>query len=579
MAEKVRDLDISSLDGDDLSFEHLRRLKPISQKEFEELSAETQEKLCTLYDQSKVIWNDESKMREFSGAEIVSLLEPYKTRAFKNFPKFLMEDLLTLYAQGPQNPKSTQLLLWFVNKREFSSKVLPAEMMQFLDYAYAQNPYNYDIDSFETLVNGIRKKYYLDLSENQKAFMRAAFARNIDKMSNEQLYVLVNYVKNATKLGVDYNKMPENMRNFVLGCYKRCVVRTETSANNRKMTGAWHSNNQDQYKCFAAFNRAFVRLDNIDRAMYFENPTKKLNLPNLINYANMQAEYIGNGNMFNFGGDIYKRANLIAGELGLPALYNIYSGAYHFDSSALLPYTSVEAFYLDERDGIIVSENAERGSNHTRTYNLETIREYKDRVFVPLEKTFDNMVDYYVRVATKDIVCDKISPEEQEKAANYLISVFGGEITNHCQAILEHLPTDHELKKEIFVQKSKETMDGLMIVDNVRQNLDTKTKEKEKWQNDLICYLRGLSDEELEAWLKNKPSRKEYNVYKSMMEEDNKSGSKGYYGYSRESSPENRFRELGAIVSSKRALSQLSPADQSELIDEYYELEERLRDD
>ena len=571
--KKERNLDVSSLSSAELDFEHLRKLKPISQKEFELLPAETQERLCALYDQSKVIWNDESKMRDLSGAEIVDLLEPYKTRAFKNFPKFLMEDLLTLYAQGPQNPKSTELLLWFLNKRDFLDKDLPNEMKDFLDYAYAQNPYDYDMDSFATLVGGVKKYLYFDLTENQKTFLREALARNIDKMTNEQLFALVDYVKNATKLGVEYNKMPESMRNFVLGCYKRCVVRTETSANNRKMTGAWHSNNQDQYKCFAAFNRAFVRLENIDRAMYFENPTKKLNLPNLINYANMQAEYIGNGALFNFGGDVYKRANLIAAEFDLPMLYNIYGGAYHFDASALLPYTKVDALWRDEKDGLLIREN----NDQTKTYHIETIRDYKERVLVPLAKTFDDMVDYYIRVATKDITYDKISSANQEKAANYLISVFGGEITNHCQAILEHLPTEHELKKEIFVEKAKETMDGLMIVDTVRQNLDTKTKAKERWQNDLECYLRGLSAEELEAWIKSKPSRKEYNVYLSLFEHPEPSN---YYPKSSCAiSEKSRYSDLSGIVCIPKKYKELSYAESSDYTDEWLDLEAKLHND
>jgi len=521
MAKTARDLTVSKLSIEEINFDALKRLKAISNKEFDELPKETKEKLSVLYNQSMVIWNDPKKLRDLSGAEIVELLEPYKTRSFKTFPAFLKDDLLNLYKRGVNNPKMTKLLLWFIDKRDFAPGELPKEMQDFLEYAYAQNCYDYDIDSFATLVGGIRKFLYRDLSENQKAFMRVAFARDIDDMTNEQLYVLVNYVKNASKLGVEYNKMPESMQDFVLGCYKRCVVKTETSANNLKMTGSWIKNGYDTtqcYQCFAAFNRAFAGLDKIDRAMYFQNPAKKLNLLNLINYANLQHGYIGNGSLNNFyGDDVYQRANEIAGELNLPKIYALYHQAYHFDKDVLLPYSQKEAYYLDDAEGILMSEQTDEYGNPLRVYHIETTREYKDRVAVPLSDTFDGMVDYFVRIASKDFMEDNITPEEQAKVADKLIAVFDGDITHHGQAMIESIVNQGSIKREIFVTNAKNTMDDLMNVDAMKQILASKNKAKEKAQKDLEDQLLSYTPEELDAWVET-ASPKELKVYYSLFE-------------------------------------------------------------
>ena len=107
MAKTARDLTVSKLSVEEINFDALKRLKAISNKEFDELPKETKEKLSVLYNQSMVIWNDPKKLRDLSGAEIVELLEPYKTRSFKTFPAFLKDDLLNLYKRGVNNPKMT----------------------------------------------------------------------------------------------------------------------------------------------------------------------------------------------------------------------------------------------------------------------------------------------------------------------------------------------------------------------------------------------------------------------------------------------------------------------------------------
>jgi len=531
MAKIVRDLELSSLSESGLAFEHLKRLKPISQKDFELLPAETQKQLSVLFDQSVVIWSDEKQLRELSRAEIVDLLEPYKTRSFKTYPKFLKEDLLALYKRGVENPKLTQLLLWFIDKRDFDRKELPEEINQFLDSAYQRNFSQYDEVAFDTLVNGLRKINFVDLNDDQKAFLNGAFSTNIDKMTNEQFSTLVHYVKNATAMGTKFERMPQSMQDFVLGCYKRCVVRAETKASNDKMSGKWFqvdkqraderglrfdsaTSGMETVKRFAAFNRAFVGCNTIDRAMYFYKPTIKLTLPHLINYANMQRIYLARGSFFGSSDSIFQSAREIAVELGLPSIYALYGQSYHFDSRVLLPYTKADALWIDEKDGLLIREN----NNHTKTYHVETERDYALKL-KPLDATFDNMIEYYARVATKNYMNDTMTPDDQDGAAKYLISIFGGELTQHCKAIIDNIATEYELKKPAFVQATKESMKSLMNANFMADNLLQKTRAHKKKEQDLQTYLLSLSDDELKDWIGQKHSKAELRIYKETFEE------------------------------------------------------------
>ncbi|MBQ8468192.1 MAG: hypothetical protein IJ542_00350 [Clostridia bacterium] len=546
MAEEIRDLEVSQLCAEDfqnISIDKLRRIKPITSKLFDSLPQEIQKKFSTLFDDAVTIWNNPEKIRKLSNAEVVALLEPYKKRSWKTFPKILKEKLLNLYREDVSaKSRQTKLLLWFLDKREFAPEELPEEVNAFLNQAYSEPCKAYDIESFRTLVGGIRKLPYNFLSDNQKEFLRNAFSYNVDSMPNEFLYILVNYVKNAKMLNIDFRNMPHFMQEFIFECYKRCVVKTETSAHNKKMVSGWYKTNEDQYRCFAAFNRAFVRLKTFDRAMYFDNPAKKLTLPNLIRYANLQAKYIGKGSINNFYEDVFSRTNSLAVELGLPALYTIIDQAYHFNPDAILGYDILKEsdIQLEPPEGAILYDTIDSFGRPRRWFKVETTREYKERIATPLAKAFDDMIHYYSTIATKNTLSETISKEEQVEAINYILSLFGKDITIEAHNFLETKPSIYDLKKDAYVNILENALKDLMNVDAMKEILANRTAKKIKEFNDLEEYLSGLSDEELAEWRKKPHSKKEINAYNALFGKTDDV----YYGYSQSSAPNYGYKRI-----------------------------------
>ena len=187
MANEKRDLSVSFLSGksiDQIGIKFLRRIKPTSKSEFENLPQDVQTTIATMFNQAFVIWNSPEAMESMSQSKLISLIEPYKTRKFKSLPAFLQASLWDMYAKQ-RDRKSREFLLWFIDKKEFNDPDLPNVVKSFVESMYKYDLTNLKSEERIKLVGGIKKYNYEDLTADQKAFIDKMLNVNVDNMKKE----------------------------------------------------------------------------------------------------------------------------------------------------------------------------------------------------------------------------------------------------------------------------------------------------------------------------------------------------------------------------------------------------------
>lgn len=155
---------------------------------------------------------------------------------------------------------------------------------EYVEWIYSQDPKQIPDKMFDLMTARLAKSTAAEIPETVSSFMTnliQEYNRDIDKMSNLRLGTLVSILK---ELGSDYDGMPEECKNFIKSMFVACAVKTEIADRNKKeFRGLFRDDPRTYYNWF---NKAFAGFGSYET--WIDEPAKKLNLKNMINYANMQ---------------------------------------------------------------------------------------------------------------------------------------------------------------------------------------------------------------------------------------------------------------------------------------------------
>lgn len=455
MAKEQRDLDVSSLSATDIlraSPDMLRRIKPVSAAKFSSLSKNIQMALELLYDQAFAIWCDIGERESLEKSELFDILEGYKTRKFATFPEPLQADILEIAKEPNLSDANEKFLLWILEKQNYGE--LPEQLKDFYDHEFEKIA-----NSAEGTEKPVKKAYVeyllphlmqfeiLELTQNQRIFVNKAFKVNIDRINNDRLACLVAFAKQIDS-DEKYEKAPQNLKEFLFEAYKRCVAKTETAANNRRLQSGWKmAADKDYNECFADFNRAFAGVKKYDSTDLNE-PTKKLTLENLIAYANLQHEFLNIGS-FVFDMPTYETTKQCAENLGLEKIAEEIDGVQRYVPGAIIP-----------REKVVETTS----SGYAREKIVDSKRKYKTSVASPLAKAFEIMLKSKVEELSHDI--DFVQPNSKQ-VDNNIYSVFKKDLPTSCNIILELVAVSNSTSKEAYENKLLKTLGDFVNVEEL----------------------------------------------------------------------------------------------------------------
>ena len=197
--------------------------------------------------------------------------------------KFRLSKLFDPTAEITGEAFKRQLDLYFSLLESKSPMTIPV-FAEYVEWIYAQNPKQISDKMFDMMTSRLAKSSATTIPESVSSFMTnlvQEYSRDIDKMSNARLGTLVSVLKD---LGNGYTELPEECKDFVKKMFIACAVKTEIADRNKKeIRGLFRDDPRTYYNWF---NKAFAGFDGFET--WIDEPAKKLNLKNMINYANMQ---------------------------------------------------------------------------------------------------------------------------------------------------------------------------------------------------------------------------------------------------------------------------------------------------
>ena len=245
-------------------------------------------------------------------------------------------------------PDKVKLSVMFDPSREISNEVFKREIelyfsllenkgspikipvfSDYIEWVYSQDPSKMPDDVFKILSSRLVKSTadHEILPDSVGSFMTKVvdeYSQDLDKISNDRLEILV-YVLN--NLGSEYDQMPEECKQFIKCLFMACAVKTEISdKNQQKFRGLFK---YDPQKHYSSFNKAFARRDYYDS--WIDEPAKKLNYQNMINYANFQEKVL-EYSMYKMDFDLFGRCAIA---LSLPRLASYDVSSSYFDKDYL----------------------------------------------------------------------------------------------------------------------------------------------------------------------------------------------------------------------------------------------------
>lgn len=205
------------------------------------------------------------------------------------------------------------------------NKTAPIKLPVFSDYidwVYSQELNHLNDSTFYLISSRLFKSSAKEFSDAIYLFLSrlpAEFNKEIDNLSNSRLNTLIN-ILNETKYG--YDDMPEEYKNFIKRMFVVCSVKTEITEKNQYNFRGLFKANPSYY--FSIFNKAFAGVGEFES--WIDDPAKRLNLRNMINYANFQEKVLANVKY----GLKYSNFASCADDLHLPSLPEYDSDSIYF---------------------------------------------------------------------------------------------------------------------------------------------------------------------------------------------------------------------------------------------------------
>lgn len=198
--------------------------------------------------------------------------------------KFRLSKLFDPTAEITGEAFKRQLDLYFSLLESKSAPISIPVFSEYVEWIYSQDPKQIPDKMFDLMTSRLAKSTATEIPETVSSFMTnltQEYSRDIDKLTNARLGTLVSILKD---IGTDYDSMPEECKVFVRNMFVACAVKTEIADRNKKeFRGLFKDDPRTYYNWF---NKAFAGYGSFET--WIDEPAKKLNLKNMINYANMQ---------------------------------------------------------------------------------------------------------------------------------------------------------------------------------------------------------------------------------------------------------------------------------------------------
>ena len=162
---------------------------------------------------------------------------------------------------------------------------------EYVEWLYRQESRNIPDKMFDLMTSRLLKTKAKTLPESVSGFfdgLTEEYKRDIDKISNERLKSLIGILNG---INLEFEQMPDELKNFVRQMFIRCAVKTEIADRNKTEIRNLFKDDPSTY--YNWFNKAFAGYGNYQT--WIDEPAKKLSLRNMINYANMQDIVVKNG--------------------------------------------------------------------------------------------------------------------------------------------------------------------------------------------------------------------------------------------------------------------------------------------
>lgn len=219
-----------------------------------------------------------------------------------------------------------ELNLYFALLESKNAPIKLPVFSDYIDWIYSQDIGHLSDSTFYLISSRLLKTSATDFSEAIRLFLSrlpSEFDKDIDTFSNYRLNTLI-YILNETKY--DYEHMPEEYKRFVKRMFLACAVKTEITDKNQYNFRGIFKENPRYY--FSILNKAFAGFKEYES--WVDDPAKRLNFRNMVNYANFQDQVLANTKY----GLKYSNFASCADDLNLPGLpdydpNSVYFGQYY----------------------------------------------------------------------------------------------------------------------------------------------------------------------------------------------------------------------------------------------------------
>lgn len=248
----------------------------------------------------------------------------------------------------------------------FDVENLFPEFADFISGKFETDVFELSSDELHILfgaVEKMKKGVKTEAVEGFKTDIPLLYSQNVDLLDNKYLSTLISNIKNTP-----YDALETEMKQFVKELFNRCTVKTVTSENNRILSShEWFGKNV--VSDFRLFNSAYF--GSKDLAIMVDSPTKKLAYERLVDYANLQTEFMKT---------LAERAD-----------------RYHTTPNRYLSRTNPIAVYnlaVEEKINLKMKDFSAtdfRAGSGSKNY-LKEPREYRKSVAPQMQKLFEQMI-------------------------------------------------------------------------------------------------------------------------------------------------------------------------------------------
>lgn len=304
----------------------------------------------------------------------------------------------------------------------------------YIDWIYSQDIERLTDVTFDIISSRLLKTSATNLSTPITSFMSRLpyeFERNIDLTTNSRLNTLISILKEA---GNEFDKMPNECRDFVKRMYLASAVKTEIAEKNKtRFRGVFKDDPQLYY---SLFNKAFAGVGAYDT--WIDEPAKKITYTRMIDYSNYQSRVLSS---LKSGEPIsFLTFESCAKELRLPTFPGIKS----------VSSPSYEKYYLGEsREYKTYAKRLSKmfvGLVRSELSDIE--KEYRGKT-VPANRLNKFAVTTDMKTRMKNMQGEVVDEEFLSIYANYLINlVHLDELTGQASKDIYSVQRDSDLAME-----------------------------------------------------------------------------------------------------------------------------------